>query len=69
MDIRGMERDIYHALEEWKPSDRRKPLVINGARQGGKTYTLKHFGRTSYKNITYLNFEKDERLGQFFERF
>ncbi|VHO02624.1 AAA family ATPase [Candidatus Rhabdochlamydia sp. T3358] len=62
-----MERDIYKLLEEWRQSVRRKPLVLNGARQVGKTHSLKHFGRTSYKNTAYLNFEKDERLGQYFE--
>ncbi len=62
-----MERDIYKLLEEWKQSVRRKPLVLNGARQVGKTHSLKHFGRASYKNTAYLNFEKDEKLGQYFE--
>ena len=62
-----MKRDIYQLLEEWKRSERRKPLVLNGARQVGKTYSLKHFGKTSYKKVAYLNFEKDEKLGQYFE--
>lgn len=62
-----MKRDIYRLLEEWKQSKRRKPLVLNGARQVGKTYALKHFGNTSYKKMAYLNFEKDEKLGQYFE--
>lgn len=62
-----MKRDIYKLLEEWKQSDRRKPLVLNGARQVGKTYALKHFGKTSYRKMIYLNFEKDEKLGQYFE--
>lgn len=62
-----MKRDIYRSLEVWKDSERRKPLVINGARQVGKTYALKHFGKSSYKNLAYLNFEKDEKLGQYFE--
>lgn len=62
-----MKRDIYHSLEEWKRSSRRKPLILNGARQVGKTYSLKHFGKTSYKSIAYLNFEKDEKLGQYFD--
>ncbi len=62
-----MKRDIYQRLEEWKLSDRRKPLVVNGARQVGKTYSLKHFGKTSYKNLAYLNFEKDEKLSQYFD--
>lgn len=62
-----MKRDIYTQLEAWKQSARRKPLVLNGARQVGKTYALKHFGQTSYEKVAYLNFEKDEKLGQYFE--
>ncbi|MBS0620404.1 MAG: ATP-binding protein [Verrucomicrobia bacterium] len=62
-----MKRDIYHLLEKWKGSDRRKPLVLNGARQVGKTYALKHFGKTSYEKVAYLNFEKDEKLAQYFD--
>ncbi len=62
-----MKRDIYKLLEEWKQSARRKPLVLNGARQVGKTYALKHFGKTAYEKTAYLNFEKDEKLGQYFE--
>lgn len=62
-----MKRDIYHHLEEWKRSARRKPLVLNGARQVGKTYALKHFGKTSYEKTAYLNFEKDEKLARYFE--
>lgn len=62
-----MKRDIYQLLEKWKQSARRKPLILNGARQVGKTYSLKHFGRTSYEKVAYLNFEKDEKLSQYFE--
>jgi hypothetical protein len=62
-----MKRDVFQKLEEWKQSSRRKPLVLDGARQVGKTYALKHFGKTSYKNTAYLNFEKDEKLAQYFE--
>lgn len=62
-----MRRDIYPLLKDWKQSDRRKPLVLNGARQVGKTYALKHFGKTAYKKTVYLNFEKDEKLGQYFD--
>ncbi|MBI3508883.1 MAG: ATP-binding protein [Chlamydiia bacterium] len=62
-----MKRDIYEKLVEWKRSTRRKPLVLNGARQVGKTYALKHFGKTSYEKVAYLNFEKDLKLGQYFE--
>ncbi len=63
-----MKRDIYDLLEKWKLLARRKPLILNGARQVGKTYALKHFGRTSYKKIAYLNFERDENLAQYFDR-
>lgn len=62
-----MKRDIYKLLEDWKRSARRKPLVLNGARQVGKTYALKHFGKKCYEKVVYLNFEKDEQLGQYFE--
>ena len=63
----GYEKRIYQLLEDWKQSTRRKPLVLNGAKQVGKTYSLKHFGRESYKNVVYLNFEKDEKLCTYFE--
>jgi len=62
-----MKRDLYRLLEDWKRSTRRKPLILNGARQVGKTYSLKHFGRTSYKKVAYLNFEKEEKLAQYFK--
>ncbi len=62
-----MKRDLYQQLQGWKESSRRKPLILNGARQVGKTYALKYFGETFYKNTAYLNFEKDRKLGQYFE--
>jgi uncharacterized protein len=62
-----MKRDIYTSFEEWKQSSRRKPLVVNGARQVGKTYAICHFGKTAYKNMAYLNFEKDVRLRSYFD--
>ncbi len=62
-----MKRDIYKELENWKKSPRRKPLIINGARQVGKTYALKTFGKSAYKNTVYFNFEKEEKLAQYFE--
>jgi predicted AAA+ superfamily ATPase len=62
-----MKRDIYKLLEEWKASPRRKPLILNGARQVGKTYALKHFGKTSYEQTVVLNFEKDEKLADYFK--
>lgn len=63
-----MERDIYQKLLDWKSSPRRKPLLLQGARQTGKTYILKAFGRSEYENIMYCNFEEDPGLDQFFRR-
>jgi len=62
-----MKRDIYRQLEEWKQSPRRKPLILNGARQVGKTHSLRHFGKTFYEKIVYLNFEKNEKLAGYFQ--
>jgi len=63
-----MKRDIYAKLLAWKSSSRRKPLLLQGARQTGKTFILKGFGRNEYGNVVYCNFEEDPGLGQFFER-
>ncbi len=62
-----MDRDIYRELHHWKRDLRRKPLVLNGLRQVGKTYALKHFGKSAYQNTAYLNFEKDAKLRGYFE--
>lgn len=61
-----MERDIYVKLLEWKNSKRRKPLLLKGARQTGKTYILKEFGTKEYENIFYFNFEENPKLEGFF---
>jgi len=63
-----MKRDIYQKLLDWKSSPRRKPLLLQGARQTGKTFILKAFGRNEYENVMYCNFEEDPGLDQFFER-
>lgn len=63
-----MKRDIYKALIDWKRSVRRKPLLLKGARQTGKTYILKEFGKREYRKIHYFNFEEDSQLTHFFER-
>ena len=63
---KAMKRNIDRQLREWKQSDRRKPLIVNGVRHVGKSHALKYFGETSYQNIAYLNFEKDEKLAQYF---
>lgn len=62
-----MKRDIYQELLEWKHSERRKPLILKGARQVGKTYILKEFGKKEYKNVAYFDFEEDPGLNEFFQ--
>lgn len=62
-----MERDALKKLEEWKSSSSRKPLVIRGARQVGKTWLMKEFGRRQYEQTVYVNFEKSKRLHTLFE--
>ncbi len=61
-----MKRDIYQNLLTWKKDPRRKPLVLKGARQVGKTFVLKDFGCTEYADLAYFNFEEDPELSGFF---
>ena len=61
-----MKRDIYRQLLTWKAASNRKPLVLRGARQTGKTYILKQLGQTEYQRCHYFNFEQDSRLASFF---
>jgi len=63
-----MKRDIYQKLLEWKSSPRRKPLLLKGARQVGKTYILKKFGKQEYAHVAYLNFEEEPLLDDFFKQ-
>jgi len=63
-----MKRDIYQKLLDWKSDSRRKPLLLQGARQTGKTFILKAFGRNEYASVMYCNFEEDSGLDQFFQR-
>ncbi len=55
-----MKRKILIMLEEWKNSKNRKPLIINGARQVGKTYSVLQFAKENYENYIYINFEINE---------
>ena len=61
-----MKRRITEALCQWKDSRNRKPLILLGARQVGKTYILKEFGRTEYKNVVYLNCDDNEEVKKLF---
>lgn len=62
-----MYRKIMKYLENWKNSEYRKPLILQGARQVGKTYSILEFGRTQYENVAYFNFETNPKLSDVFE--
>lgn len=62
-----MRRKISRALEKWKSDPGRMPLIVNGARQVGKTYIIRQFGREHYEQMLYLNLEIEEQLCTFLE--
>ena len=61
-----MYRKIMSYLEFWKESVHRKPLILQGARQVGKTWSILEFGRTHYDNVAYFNFETNPKLNDTF---
>lgn len=61
-----MKRFIMKKLIDWKNSKDRKPLILKGARQVGKTYILKEFGENNYDNVAYFNFDHDDGLENLF---
>jgi predicted AAA+ superfamily ATPase len=61
-----MYRVAIKQLIKWKLSSNRKPLIILGARQVGKTWLLKEFGNTEYKQMVYVNFEEERRMRDLF---
>lgn len=63
-----MRRDIEQKLLEWKESKNRKPLIVKGARQVGKTYSLKKFGAENFKHFHYINFEKQINIQKVFSK-
>ena len=63
-----MERDAYERLLAWKGAATRKPLLMRGARQTGKTYLLRAFGRERYATCHYFNFEQTPDLASLFQR-
>lgn len=65
--IEYMERFVLNQLIEWKESEGRKPLVLLGARQVGKTYILKEFGKSYYENVAYINCDNNESISNVFE--
>ncbi|MDR2204645.1 MAG: ATP-binding protein [Flavobacteriaceae bacterium] len=62
-----MKRILFEKLQQWKNSDTRKPLVLRGARQVGKTWLMKEFAKTEYENFIYINFEFDEGMKTLFD--
>ena len=57
-----MKREILSDLVKWKEDKNRKPLIIHGARQVGKTYIIKQFGKEYYENLIYVNFETNQEI-------
>lgn len=66
--MRILKRFLLNELVKWKNSKYRKPLILKGARQIGKTYLLKQFGEENYEGVAYFNFDHDEDLYQLFKR-
>ena len=64
-----LRRNIYQKLLEWKKEDSGQVLEVKGARQVGKTYLLKEFGRENYEGVAYFNFDHDEDLYNYFIKY
>ena len=62
-----MYRDAMQELKDWKAKKDRKPLVLEGARQVGKTWLLKKFGEEAYENVVYVNLESDDSAREIFD--
>ena len=62
-----MKRKLYDSLLAWKNDPARKPLILEGARQVGKTWLLKEFGKNEYENVVYVNCHDDERMRKLFQ--
>ena len=62
-----MDRKIMGYLQAWKENPHRKPLILQGARQVGKTWSILEFGRTHYDNVAYFNFETNPKLNKTFD--
>lgn len=62
-----MERFALSRMKEWKENENRKPLIIRGARQVGKTWIMKTFGQQYFEKTAYVNFDNNARMKQVFE--
>lgn len=63
---RRMKRNAIENLKKWRDDPERKPMVLRGARQVGKTWLMKEFGRTCYENYVYFNFDEEDELKSIF---
>jgi len=61
-----MKRNAFKQMLEWKNGSRRKPLIIRGARQVGKTWLMKEFGKENFKNTVYINFDSNPEMRELF---
>lgn len=61
-----MQRKIIQSLQHWKQKLNRKPLIIQGARQVGKTWAMKHFGEQAFEQVAYINFDNNPRMRNLF---
>lgn len=62
-----MYRNAMELLKKWQGKKQRKPLIIRGARQVGKTWLMKAFGAAEYESVVYINFDNNERMRNLFE--
>lgn len=62
-----MKRNALDALIKWQHSEDRKPMVLKGARQVGKTWLMKEFGQSCYEHSVYFNFDEEDELKSIFE--
>jgi uncharacterized protein len=63
-----MKRKVFEELVSWKNKSKRMPLIVNGARQVGKTYILKEFGKLCFKQVVYVNLETNLRVNSYFDQ-
>ena len=61
-----MRRNAIEDLIRWKNDEERKPMVLKGARQVGKTWIMKEFGKNHYDNFVYFNFDEEDALKSIF---
>lgn len=62
-----MKRHLMQELAAWKEKDHRKPLILKGARQVGKTWLMKEFGRLYFKKVAYITFYNNQRMKRVFD--